>query len=63
MTCLVNKGYNMIYFTILLETSILIFINDMSRYVNDKIEKIIDTEFNEIEYHCDAIYYIIVKYC
>ncbi|MCG2339351.1 hypothetical protein [Staphylococcus epidermidis] len=53
----------MIYFTILLETSILIFINDMSRYVNDKIETIIDTEFNEIEYHCDAIYYIIVKYC
>ena len=26
----------------------------MSRYVNDKIETIIDTEFNEIEYHCDA---------
>ncbi|MDH9143747.1 hypothetical protein PYL25_08555 [Staphylococcus epidermidis] len=50
-------------FTILIETSILIFINDMSRYVNDKIETIIDTEFNEIEYHCDAIYYIIVKYC
>ena len=23
----------------------------MSRYVNDKIETIIDTEFNEIEYH------------
>lgn len=35
----------------------------MSRYVNDKIETIIDTEFNEIECHCDAIHYIIVKCC
>ncbi|MCH1578675.1 hypothetical protein, partial [Staphylococcus epidermidis] len=62
-TCIVNKGYKMTEFTILIENSILIFIKEMSRYVNDKIETIIDTEFNEIEYHCDAIYYIIVKYC
>lgn len=35
----------------------------MFRYVNDKIEIIIDIEFNEIEYYCDVIYYIIVKCC
>lgn len=53
----------MIQFTILIETSVLISINDMFRYVNDIIETIIDPELNEIEHHCFTIHYIIVKYC
>ena len=63
MTYFVNKGYNMTQFTILIETSVLISINDMFRYVNDIIETIIDPELNEIEHHCDTIHYIIVKCC
>ncbi len=53
----------MIQFTILIETSVLISINDMFRYVNDIIETIIDPELNEIEHHYFTIRYIIVKYC
>ena len=63
MTYFVNKGYTMTQFIILIETLVLISINDMFRYVNDIIETIIDPELNEIEHHCDTIHYIIVKCC
>ncbi|WP_458550248.1 hypothetical protein [Staphylococcus epidermidis] len=53
----------MTQFIILIETLVLISINDMFRYVNDIIETIIDPELNEIEHHCFTIHYIIVKYC
>ncbi|MDU6733669.1 MAG: hypothetical protein E6462_08440, partial [Staphylococcus epidermidis] len=56
MTYFVNKGYTMTQFIILIETLILISINDIT-------ETIIDPELNEIEHHCDTIHYIIVKCC
>ena len=37
--------------TLPMETSVLICTNDISRYVNDIIETIPDTEFDEFRHH------------
>ena len=44
------KDYNMTQHTLLMETSVLIPANDISRHVND-IETIPDTEFDEFRHH------------
>ncbi len=41
------KDYNMTQHTLLMETSVLIPTNDISRHVNDIAETIPDTEFSE----------------
>lgn len=45
------KDYNMTQLTLLMETSVLIPTNDISRYVNDIAETIPDTEFDEFRHH------------
>ena len=40
-----HKDYNMTQYTLLMETSVLIPANDISRHVNDIAETIPDTEF------------------
>ena len=45
------KDYNMTQHTLLMETSVLIPTNDISRHVNDIAETIPDTEFDEFRYH------------
>ncbi|MDH9401883.1 hypothetical protein WL277_01090 [Staphylococcus epidermidis] len=37
--------------TLLMETSVLIPTNDISRHVNDVVETIPDTEFDEFRHH------------
>ena len=44
------KDYNMIQHTLLMETSVLIPTNDISRHVNDIVETIPDTEFDEFRH-------------
>ena len=39
------KDYNMTQHTLLIETSVLIPTNDISRYVYDTVETILETEF------------------
>ena len=45
------KDYNMTQLTLPLETSVLIPTNDMSRHVNDIVETIPKTEFDEFRHH------------
>ena len=45
------KVYNMTQHTLLMETSVLIPTNDISRHVNDIVEIIPDTEFDEFRHH------------
>ena len=44
------KDYNMTQHTLLMETSVLILANDISRHVNDIAETIPDTEFDEFRH-------------
>ena len=44
------KDYNMTQHTLLMETSVLIPANDISRHVNDIVETIPDTEFDEFRH-------------
>ena len=46
-----NKDYNMTQYTLLMETSIHIPTNNISRHVNDIVETIPDTEFDEFRHH------------
>ena len=45
------KEYKMTKHTLLMETSVLIPTNDISRHVNDIVETIPDTEFDEFRHH------------
>ena len=45
------KDYNMTQHTLLMETSVLIPANDISRHLNDIAETIPDTEFDEFRHH------------
>ena len=45
------QDYNMTQRTLLMETSVLIPTNDISRHVNDVVETIPDTEFDEFRHH------------
>ena len=45
------KDYNMTQLTLPLETSVLIPTNDISRHVNDIVETIPKTEFDEFRHH------------
>ena len=49
------KDYNMIQHTLLMGTSVLIPTNNISRHVNDIVETIPDTEFDEFRHHCGLI--------
>ena len=44
------KNYKMTKHTLLMETSVLIPTNDISRHVNDIVETIPDTEFDEFRH-------------
>ena len=46
-----HKDYNMTQYTLLMETSVLIPTNDISRHVNDIAETIPDTEFDEFRHY------------
>ena len=52
-----NKDYNMTQYTLLMETSIHIPTNNISRHVNDIVETIPDTEFDEFRHHRGATSY------
>ncbi|MDH9050718.1 hypothetical protein PYK94_06750 [Staphylococcus epidermidis] len=45
------KEYNMTQHTLPIETSVLIPTNNISRHVNDIVETIPDTEFDEFSHH------------
>ena len=45
------KNYKMTKHTLLMETSVLIPTNDISRHVNDIVETIPDTEFDEFRHY------------
>ena len=45
------KEYNLTQHTLPMETSVLIPTNDISRHVNDIVETILDTEFDEFSHH------------
>ncbi|MGK8966583.1 hypothetical protein ACRS8G_03485 [Staphylococcus epidermidis] len=45
-----HKDYNMIQHTLLMGTSVLIPTNNISRHVNDIVETIPDTEFDEFRH-------------
>ena len=45
------KNYKMTKHTLLMETSVHIPTNDISRHVNDIVETIPDTEFDEFRHH------------
>ena len=49
------KDYNMTQLTLPMETSVLILTNDISRHVNDIIETIPETKFDEFRHHCGLI--------
>ena len=51
------KDYNMTQLTLPLETSVLIPTNDMSRHVNDIVETIPKTEFDEFRHHRATSYH------
>lgn len=51
------KDYNMTQHTLLMETSVLIPTNDISRHVNDIVETIPETEFDELRHHRGATSY------
>ncbi len=45
------KDYNMIQHTLLMGTSVLIPTNNISRHVNDIVETIPETEFDEFRHY------------
>ncbi|KZG46106.1 hypothetical protein A7I07_06715 [Staphylococcus epidermidis] len=45
------KEYNMTQHTLPMESSVLIPTNNISRHVNDIVETIPDTEFDEFSHH------------
>ena len=45
------KEYNLTQHTLPMETSVLIPTNNISRHVNDIVETIPDTEFDEFSHH------------
>ena len=45
------KKYNMTQHTLPMESSVLIPTNNISRHVNDIVETIPDTEFDEFSHH------------
>ena len=45
------KEYNLTQHTLPMETSVLIHTNDISRHVNDIVETIPDTKFDEFRHH------------
>ncbi|OAY95539.1 transposase [Staphylococcus epidermidis] len=51
------KEYNLTQHTLPMETSVLIPTNDISRHVNDIVETIPDTEFDEFRHHRGATSY------
>ena len=51
------KDYNMTQHTLLMETSVLIPTNDISRHVNDIVETIPETEVDELRHHRGATSY------
>ena len=50
-----NKDYNMTQHTLLMETSVHIPTNDISRHVNDIVETIPETEFDEFRHYRSLI--------
>ena len=48
------KDYNMTQITLPMETSVLIPNNDIARYVNDIVETILESEFEEFKHHRGA---------
>jgi len=48
------KDYNMTQLTLPMETSVLIPTNDMSRHVNEIVETIPESEFDEFKHHLGA---------
>ncbi|MFK3359624.1 IS5/IS1182 family transposase, partial [Staphylococcus aureus] len=51
------KNYNMTQLTLSIETSVRIPQNDISRYVNEIVETIPDSEFDEFRHHRGATSY------
>ena len=51
------KNYKMTQHTLLMETSVLIPTNDISRHANDIVETILETEFDELRHHRGATSY------
>ena len=51
------KEYNLTQHTLPMETSVLIPTNDISRHVNDIVETIPETEFDEFRHHRGATSY------
>ena len=51
------KDYNMTQLTLPMETSVLIPTNDMSRHVNEIVETIPESEFDEFKHHRGATSY------
>ncbi|MCG2292154.1 hypothetical protein [Staphylococcus epidermidis] len=49
------KDYNMTQHTLPMETSIHLPTNNISQHVNDIVETIPDTEFDEFRHHRDLI--------
>ncbi|EJD78120.1 hypothetical protein PZB81_01455 [Staphylococcus epidermidis] len=49
------KDYNMTQLTLTMETSIHLPTNNISQHVNDIVETIPDTEFDEFRHHRDLI--------
>ena len=53
------KDYNMTQLTLLKETSVLIPTHDMLQYVNDIVETIPKTEFDEFSHHRGATSFLV----
>ena len=51
MKCLMYKNYNLIQLTLPIETSVRIPQIDISRYVNEIVETIPNSEFDEFRHH------------
>ncbi len=51
------KDYNVTQLTLPKKTSVFIPANDISRHVNDIVETIHETEFDELRYHRGATSY------
>ena len=51
------KDYNVTQLTLPMKTSVFIPANDISRHVNDIVETIHETEFDELRYHRGATSY------
>ena len=51
------KEYNMTQHTLPMESSVLIPTNNISRHVNDIVETIPETEFDELRHHRGATSY------